>query len=1298
MAKAPLPDDAEPDATATKAPESIGKYKIVRKIGSGGMGAVYLATDTQMRRNVALKLLPKEKAQNPTLVRRFYAEVQAAAALKHENIVMVYDAGEAAGYHYMALEFVDGQDAADLIAKRDRIPVKRTIEIVRQTALALEHAHAANIVHRDIKPANLLIRRDGVVKLADLGLARSLDEAADTGITRAGTTVGTVDYMSPEQARDSKSADARSDIYSLGCTWYHLLTGSPPFNEGGMTNKLRAHAVAALPNPQSVNDAIPDELVAVLHRMMAKKAVDRYQNIRELIDDLDELANTGESRTKAILDDGDSAVVVPKPKTNRGEMVEIPDDSAADIPKTTKAARTTGVGTASNPSAKPGRRRRPPRIDGLQDEEEPARDYSMLVYGGLVAAAIGVVGGLGYLVAGFGGAFDAPSKSEVDTLIAADGRHDGAAPIVTPPLDGKSTVADEEPKEATAAKTNAAPPRKLPDLAKESHRHEFETRLLPDWVSLELVDAAVPRKFVASQADGVVNLNDAISELSATGGHLLLSGNGPFELRASTISPVRPLRIAVEDPAVTPVVLLTAGSTDPLPNAAFVTATGAALEFSGLDIRVAASVQPGQFGGRVAYFASLGDGIRLRQCRITGPSAAAVVVALRTGPDGTAVHQNVLFDECSIRGGSLSLLETLHADVDLVVRNSVAATDAEPMLRFILPSEVAVLHHLRAIIVGSTLACGQGALQWQGASDRLMAVDLLLVNSLIATPDDVGSRFAEFFRLSSTASKAAFGQRIRLRSVGSYLAGWNSLSFATPENVPVFPQISEFLAAWNQDSPLREANIVGSPWPIGVDRLSTAPGAALDASTTDRFKTLDGSTAGAGRDIVSRLPDPLATGGSPRSTSASVGAKADAIPYNRSTLIPPEFFGAAADGPVIRVDLNREDLGKVLTEQPPSTGSLIVASGSGQRTCTPFSLRDVWVRIRFEPTEEGGLVLTPRGLGPALISVHNGGLALEEANILFVTSERNRQPQWVISAVDSDVLLNRCRLWGPTLVGGVNKGLIHVAGVKREKPTSRPFPGDALAYVGIANSFLGGGGNAIDIEARGRELFVDNAILAGRDHSVRWNIPGSDAAVGGASRFRKTTFSAPAPLHLDAFDLTRAGSPGHTVEMEACIFTPSLKDDPYPGGPSVMTFEGAANQSKPLGLSWSEERCGYSSDWTSFIRPVSQKQPVGQTFDSVWRATWGAAAIVDPLVGRNGVVLVAGPIRQRPRFEVMDYALTEDCSARTHDLGSPIGADLSRIPSEPVSTPGPRDKSDKADAKPDASKSPGKKANQPMGF
>ena len=282
---------------------TLGKYQIVRKLGAGGMGAVFLANDTELKRTVALKVLPKDRAENPTLVKRFKAEAQAVAQLKHENLVAIYETGEIQGFPYLALEYVDGKDLHTLIQKRGPIPPKRSLKIMRQVAEALQHAYEKNIVHRDIKPSNLLVQPDGTTKVTDFGLARSVDETLDTSITRAGTTVGTIDYISPEQACNSKAADVRSDIYSLGCTWYHMLTGEPPYPEGNLQNKLQGHMNGPIPNPRQINPNVPEAYVAVLHRMMEKRQHDRYQTPAELLADLNQVAGAVSSINAELFDE-----------------------------------------------------------------------------------------------------------------------------------------------------------------------------------------------------------------------------------------------------------------------------------------------------------------------------------------------------------------------------------------------------------------------------------------------------------------------------------------------------------------------------------------------------------------------------------------------------------------------------------------------------------------------------------------------------------------------------------------------------------------------------------------------------------------------------------------------------------------------------------------------------------------------------------------------------------------------------------------------------------------------------------
>lgn len=266
----------------------LAHFELEEPIGVGGMAAVIRARDTQLDRVVALKILPPESAADADQVRRFEREARAAARLDHENIARVYYYGEDQGLHFIVFEYVEGENLRDMITRRGRIPVREATEYVLQVAQGLAHAADRGVVHRDIKPSNILITATGVAKLVDMGLARTLDPTA-AELTQSGATLGTFDYISPEQALDPRLADSRSDLYSLGCTFYHMLTGRPPAPEGTAARKLHFHQSERPVDPRYYNPEIPRELVLILGRMLAKDPRKRYQHPRELIRDLQQL-------------------------------------------------------------------------------------------------------------------------------------------------------------------------------------------------------------------------------------------------------------------------------------------------------------------------------------------------------------------------------------------------------------------------------------------------------------------------------------------------------------------------------------------------------------------------------------------------------------------------------------------------------------------------------------------------------------------------------------------------------------------------------------------------------------------------------------------------------------------------------------------------------------------------------------------------------------------------------------------------------------------------------------------------
>jgi serine/threonine-protein kinase len=285
VAGVPTPAPPAPDLSG----RTLGDFRILRCLGQGGMGQVYLADQLSLKRRVALKILRADLAGNPSSLARFKTEAEAVARATHANIVQVYSVGSEEGLHYMALEYIEGRNLRDHVARKGAPDLPLALSIMRQTASALQRAAELGIIHRDIKPENILLTRKGEVKVADFGLSRILDlERPALNLTQTGVTMGTPLYMSPEQV-EGKPLDPRTDIYSLGVTFYHMLTGQPPFR-GQTAFEVAIKHVRDEPAPlASHRPDLPQELCALVHKMMAKRAEERYQTCKELLRDLGRL-------------------------------------------------------------------------------------------------------------------------------------------------------------------------------------------------------------------------------------------------------------------------------------------------------------------------------------------------------------------------------------------------------------------------------------------------------------------------------------------------------------------------------------------------------------------------------------------------------------------------------------------------------------------------------------------------------------------------------------------------------------------------------------------------------------------------------------------------------------------------------------------------------------------------------------------------------------------------------------------------------------------------------------------------
>lgn len=714
---------------------TLGKYQIVKRLGAGGMGAVFLATDTDLKRQVALKVLPKDRAENPTLIRRFKAEAQAVAQLRHANIVAIYETGELQGFPYLALEYIDGPDLLSLIDKKGPIPPKRSLKIIRQIADALQHAYEKNIVHRDIKPSNLLIQTDGTTKITDFGLARSVDETLDTSITRAGTTVGTVDYISPEQACDSKAADIRSDLYSLGCTWYHMLTGQPPFPDGNIQNKLHDHINSPPPNPRQINSNVPEAYVAVIHQLMAKRPQDRYQTPADLIDDLDQVAGAA-SNLNAELFDEPTPKASPKSKSGRspsakesppGQRGSAPSDGAAfdAVPKddappskinekwrgrggpVRKMTPSRGLGSVADEreevAADDGdgsqrkSRKLPPRQQ--QDAGGFAIDIDFLRIG-LIAIVVAAAVGLFWFAFSRGGQWSSndgpaiarptPEAPPAPPPVAPTAP---AAPVVVAP----TAVVTTEVSPTTAAEAaihladapvkfrrEGPPLTGMDDLSDLNSKAARE--LAPDWaLALRQVPRDTMPTVTLETSASPAALDAALARQSGPQRRILLKGPGPFTLRPSVVSGCEHLVIEAAEGSE-PVVLL-----EGRPNTPDATGhlhlLGGVLELRGLHLIAGVSSQ----SQPRPVLSVTGGTLIFAHGSVTVPNESGhTIVAQAVESQPRRFPSRVWIDTSLLRGVNMTAASLRGDRIDVLVTGSLLLSGGQPLISAeVLPPSVA---------------------------------------------------------------------------------------------------------------------------------------------------------------------------------------------------------------------------------------------------------------------------------------------------------------------------------------------------------------------------------------------------------------------------------------------------------------------------------------------------------------------------------------------------------------------------------------------------------------------------------
>ena len=1287
----------------------LGRYTILKKLGQGGMGTVFLATDTQLRRQVALKVLAKEKAENPTLVKRFKAEAQAAAALKHDNIVAIHDAGEADGYLYIALEYIDGTDAHTVVAKRGPMPAKRAMDVIRQTALALQHAHEQKIVHRDIKPANLLIAKNGLVKLADMGLARSVDETMETNITRAGTTVGTVDYMSPEQAKNSKSADIRSDLYSLGATWFHLLTGHPPFPEGSMLNKLNAHSSAPRPDVRDENDSISENISVMIKRLLAVKPEDRYQTPADLLEDLDnENLTRGPMTLKDLAglaeeeddddEDGEPKASYKKPAAK--EAKQLAAAATKELPTHKGAAVVAGPGGGMNPAA----------LKSL----------------GIGAAVIAVIGLVGYLASQYGGAVGSNSATNGDPFHRGGGNEVAAnsGPTTTAPAD---TGGDKKPgpKPSTGPApikttpdsqyspktgTNVVPPPAgtlyFPPLA--TLGRDGEVKHIPEWITEN--GSAVPANLKTVAVGGgpsgfeqVATLEQAIKELPDAGGVIELVTDGPYFLGPTQLTNRATVVIRAATGRV-PVVLLVADPDQPYDSLLHV--TNGALTLEGLHVLVDAkqfatndpltcvTVQSGDLAVVRCSFTLLG-----RRAGKTFAFGAEGKVT-RTDPQQSP-RARLFARESVVRGAAFGVFHIDQTQTDLVASRCVFATGAAPVLSLtnhelpdvdVLPAKPAA----SGSKVGGTSAPPANDEVKKPAGPKSLKPS---TSPVAKGPNSNAARTLKFLSCSVLSTGTAFelapGSDVakppttEVVVVNSVLAG-----VTNPQATPVLlalPGWQQELLPGNDQNPypslkwqiessaicgwqkliLEEPGATqiardGAAWKgIWRDQPSVDVAQFHSANWPKRppvdFASLSANELGLPTELGLKGTDGQAPG-CPVNDFASPTALTLA---RASALIDRAAYPIAGLEPFVvnrRIEVEAKDLSKTLASEDWPNGTLVIVSGHGKVGMTPIEVKNKSLRIEFKHTGEAALVFEPQKKmkdDEAMFIVEGGSLELVDGQFQFPNGSSTSMPAHFLSVHDGNFSLRRCQVIGQTLDGTSGfQGLIRWKRSSTE-PGDLANPSERSSGV-IADSALLTSGKLLDADLRHRTLILRNSLFASIGDLFDLNVQGFSSKIGGTLDARWCTFGAGGKF---LFQIRGTKEAEKTTQPLSVFLQHSVML-------SLTDLSGAA--ASPVLLSardfvltnqqveWWDQGNGYTAPWTQFLRAADSPAAGPQAFDSHWRKQWGEARVMNSL-SNNGDVRLAAKLPHRSKVGPRDFLLLNNCPAATWGPNqTSLGVDFER--------------------------------------
>lgn len=1240
---------SESSTSETRRNPRIGRYEIVQYIATGGMGAVYKAWDTENEREVALKVLPPEVAVKPGMLERFKQEAIHAAKLHHEHIVTLYEYGEASHTHYLAMEYIEGIDVHEYVSRKGPLGPDEARVIIAQAGLALEHAHEQGIIHRDIKPSNFLItRKKGRlwVKLTDFGLAREVKDD-EFRVTRAGSTVGTVDYMSPEQARDSRATDRRSDIYSLGCTLYFMLAGRPPFHEGGLTERIMQHVEAEPQDICKLNPLVPHTLAAVLQRMLAKKPAHRYQTATALLEDLERLrGGTGPGFMEVfnILEEVEDSSIIKRRIVTTSHVGEQGNDSPDLQADDSTLPRR-------KPDSSTQRRR---RNETDTDDERPAaqtqaipavrppvwKRHAVLI-AVMACLALAVGGGLTWwwLTSGKGAAPAATTRpvdaGQQQPRVEPPTPVPPEPPILKPeppkPETNPPPIVKPDPPRPDAPRRlfPAAPPVEVKALQAEIEKPFVTRRVVPRAPMTFRVSRSVSPKSkgeftslaAAIEAAPVgVETTIYIEDSGPLHEHAIEARNKSLVLRTGRVH--RPL-LAWDRK----------GSTA----TAFLTVTGGNLTLENLDLVADA----GTTAENLVLCRVTGGGDFLAEnCTfsVAGQSRGGVTMIQLEGrlPNPTEANRaRCRLTRCYLRGGDAVALELRTPGVDVLVEDCLLTGGKRPLLN-VAGKNADAPTTLR--VVRSTLVAAQNILRVQpaAADDTRPQVHWIGWDVLLTRcSDEAGGEMV-------VLAEGATAEGLHWHATNSLYAGWQWL-LSGRETVAASNMVT-WHTRWGRvdgDQAIRET------WPVRV--FSTLSDEPAEAFQTAKSSVYYAGTAG-GELLGCNLGDLPPS----RDTwhAWTFGRVAPPVFFMPNELSPPEFPAPIAGvyhGE--KLNLNEVDLGEhlesVRKRMPFGSKVVLHLSGAGERPTSPIRVTGTHLVLYAEPGDEKQpLVLTYEGNSnpDALIAVEDGTLELLGVSIKLANITLYPHPKHLIRVRGGDLRIFGCRLTGP--LSKAPRSFAGLIGFEGSGDSSAAKSHDC----GIADSMLASGNTCIHTIGVGARVRLRNCVVVAGQDAIHLD-PGNKAKprLNNQCFLDSCTVAARRAVArlTDVSDLIPLEP--FVVQTHSCLFL-----DPFTGPDSeagLLVHEGDA---LVRGLFvWQGDLNGYDRRMPGYFSAIPRTGPRPPQSHPLWARLWGSAG------DRAALVLdLKGRTFDLDKLPLESLALP---SALRPKRAEPLGADLQRL-------------------------------------